>query len=124
MVAMHHKSMVSVLAHLLMYDQLYALNLASAEICARTILQIHRAVRRSPRNPDFRGLQLMTDSQLVAAGNLLTGEFAKWTAKEQKAEAFTLKQQRLYADETQPRREKEKNQQQPKGPKEKKPKDE
>ena len=99
-VATHHKSMVSVLAHLLMYDQLDALNLAAGELCARTILQIHRAVRRAPRNPDFRGLQLMTDSQLVAAGNVLTGEFAKWTAEEQKAESFTLKQQRLYAEET------------------------
>ena len=54
-VATHPKSMVSVLAHLLMYDQLDALNLASGELCARTVLQIHRAVRRSPRNPDFRG---------------------------------------------------------------------
>ena len=63
----------------------------------------------------------MTDSQLVAAGNVLTGDFAKWTAEEQKAESFTLKQQRLYADETQHSRTgKGHSEQTPKGPTDKK----
>ena len=99
-------------------------NLASAEVCAMTTLQIHRAARQSPRNLDFRRLPLVTDSQLVAAGKVLTGDLAKWTGEEQKAEASTLKQQRLCADETQPKREKEKGQRQPqqKGPEEKKSK--
>ena len=41
----------------------------------------------------------MTTSRLDATGGILTGNFAKFVAEEQKSEAFTLKQQRLYAEE-------------------------
>ncbi len=53
----------------------------------------------SQKNPDFRGLQLMTMSRLDCGGVILTCEFVKFVAEEQKSEAFTLKQQRLYAEE-------------------------
>ncbi len=39
----------------------------------------------------------MTMSRLDCGGGVLTGDFAKLVAEEQKSEAFTLKQQRLYA---------------------------
>ena len=39
-------------------------------------------------------------SELDSSGGILTGDFARFVAEEQKAEAFTLKQQRLFADET------------------------
>lgn len=41
----------------------------------------------------------MVASRLDSGGSILGGEFAKWTAEEQKTEAFTMKQQRLYSEE-------------------------
>ena len=41
----------------------------------------------------------MVMSSLSSAGGVLTGSFARFVAEEQKAHAFTLKQQRLYAEE-------------------------
>ena len=51
---------------------------------------------------------MTTTSQLDATGGVLTGSFAKFVAEEQKSEAFTLKQQRLYAEEDDKRKEKSK----------------
>jgi hypothetical protein len=99
-VAIKHRDLLSVLHHMVTFDQLDAPFLASAELCARLILQCQAAVKKSPKQPDFRGLQMMTMSDLDASGGVLTGDFARFVAEEQKSEAFTLKQQRLYADET------------------------
>jgi hypothetical protein len=41
----------------------------------------------------------MVMSRLDASGGLLIGDFAKHVAEEQKSEAFTLKQQLLYAED-------------------------
>ena len=43
-------------------------------------------------------------SRLDSTGGVLTGDFARYVADEQKAEAFTLKQQRLHAEEEDKRR--------------------
>ena len=70
------------------------------ELVARHLLRVHRAVKRSPKNPSFDGLSVMIQSRLDYANEEPTGEFAKFIAEQQKAEAFTMKQQRLFADET------------------------
>ena len=62
-----------------------------------------------PEEPDFQGLTVMTASRLGATGGVFAGNFAKFVAEEQKSEAFTLKQQRLYAEEEGKRKEKHKN---------------
>ena len=98
-VALKHRDFLSVLAHLVTFDQLNPGKLAGCEATSRHILQIHSAVRKNNKQPDFKGTQLMVMSTLDANGGILSGEFAKWTAEEQKAYAFTLKQQRLYAEE-------------------------
>jgi hypothetical protein len=99
-VGVKHRDILSVLHHMVTFDQLDAPFLASAELCARLVLQCQAAVKKNPKQPDFRGLQMMTMSDLDASGGVLTGDFARYVAEEQKSEAFTLKQQRLYADET------------------------
>ena len=43
-------------------------------------------------------------SKLDSAGGVLTGDFGRFIADEQKTEAFTLKQQRLFAEEEDKRR--------------------
>ena len=51
--------------------------------------------------PDFKGLDVMVSNRLDLGGPSFVGDFAKWTAEEQKSEAFTMKQQRLYSEEMQ-----------------------
>ena len=48
----------------------------------------------------------MVMSKLDASGGVLTGDFARFVADEQKSEALTLKQQRLYAEEEDKRKQK------------------
>ena len=98
-VAIKHRDLLSVLRHLVAFDQLNAGQLAGAEMTARMLLQIHQAVTRSPKNPVFQGTSLMVMSSLDSTGGVLTGKFARWTADEQKSKAFTMKQQRLYQEE-------------------------
>ena len=103
-VAHKHRELLSVLLHLVYYDQYNVTQSAGAECCSRYILQIHQAVKRNPKSPDFEGLTVMTMSKLDSSGGVLTGDFARYVADEQKFEAFTLKQQRLNAEETEKRR--------------------
>jgi hypothetical protein len=105
-VAVKHRELLGVLMHLTCFDQLNVTQLAGAEACSRYVLQVHQAVRKNPKAPDFRGLAVMTTSRLDATGGVLTGSFAKFVAEEQKSEAFTLKQQRLYAEEEDKRKSK------------------
>ena len=98
-VAIKHRDLLAVLTHLVCFDQGNAPQLASAELVARLVLQIHQAVKRCPRAPYFRGTQVMVMSKLDSSGGLLTGDFARFVADEQKTEAFTMKQQRLFAEE-------------------------
>ncbi len=44
----------------------------------------------------------MTTSRLDASGGVITGDFAKYVAEEQKTEAFTLKQQADEEDKRKP----------------------
>ena len=103
-VAIKHRDLLFILHHLVVFDQLNAGRLASAEALARLVLQIHQAVRRNPKAPDFKGTNLMTMSKLDSSGGVLTGDFAKFVADEQKSLAFTLKQQRLFAEEEEKRK--------------------
>ena len=98
-VGVKHRDLISVLHHLLAFDQLNAPQLSGVELVCRMVLQIHAATKKFPKNPDFRGTALMIMTALDASGGILTGDFAKFVAEEQKAEAFTLKQQRLFAEE-------------------------
>ena len=102
-IAIKHRELLSILLHMVSYDQYNVTQSAGVECLCRYILQIHQAVRRSPKNPDFNGLQVMTMSRLDSTGGVLTGDFARYVADEQKAEAFTLKQQRLHAEEEEKR---------------------
>ena len=103
-VAMHHQSLLPVLHHLVCVDQVDALQLAGTEMLCRRLLQLQRAVKRAPKSPDFRGLEFMSAPRLGSSSTLLVGDFAKFVAEEQKAEAFTMKQQRLFAEESDKRR--------------------
>ena len=99
-IALRHRDLLGLLYHFVNFDQVNPGELAGCEATARLILQIHTAVRRNPKNPDFKGTQLMVMSALDSSGGMLSGDFARYVAEEQKAHAFTLKQQRLFSEET------------------------
>ena len=86
------------------YDQVNAGRFAGMEAIARYMLQIRQAVRPNPKNPDFKGTSVFTLSHLGSSGGVLTGDFARYVADEQKSHAFMLKQHRLYAEEEEKRR--------------------
>ena len=98
-IAYKHRDLMSILAHLLSWDQANGGQLASAELTARLVLQIHTAVKKNPKAPDFKGTNLMITSTMDAAGGVTTGPFARYVAEEQRTHAYTLKQQRLFAEE-------------------------
>eukprot|EP00959_Pyramimonas_sp_CCMP1952_P227805 4763153-Pyramimonas_sp.AAC.1 len=54
---------------------------------------------RNAKAPDFKGASVMVHSSLSTGAGTMVGDFAKWTAEEQKTEAFTMKQRRPYAEE-------------------------
>ena len=75
------------------------MNLVGAELIARRALQIQRVVRRSPRRPNFEGLESMLSSAIDETGGIVTSKFDEFVANEQKVAANILKQQRLWHDE-------------------------
>ena len=98
-VAHHHRDVLGILFLALQVDLPNVYNCTSMEPAARQLLRAQKAVKRNPRNPDLRGLSMMTMHRLDNTGGVTTGDFARWLAEEQKSEAFTLKQQRLHRDE-------------------------
>eukprot|EP00971_Amphidinium_carterae_P232976 4623834-Amphidinium_carterae.2 len=98
-VAHKHRDLVGILLHMVCWDQLNVCQLASGEMVARLILQVHQAVERNPKNPDFKGTEIMVASDLFASKAFFVGDFAKFVAEEQKSRAFTMKQHRLYHEE-------------------------
>ena len=71
-IAIEHGVLFTILTLMICYDLLNVLNLASAEQAARRILMIERAVRRSPKSPDFEGLDVLLSNQFDSTGGVLT----------------------------------------------------
>ena len=84
---------------LLCVDLLDVCHLRAAEHIARRVLQIQKAVRRSPKNPDFEGLDAYSQHLVDSTGSVYAPEFDKHVANEMKSTALTLKQDRLNREE-------------------------
>ena len=80
-------------------DRVNSRQLASAEHRARRLLQIQRAVRKNPRNPEFDGLESFMMHMPSSAGVAHAPKFDKYIAEEQKTQAQILKQQRMQKEE-------------------------
>ena len=81
-VAEKHQDLLTVLSHLVAFDQLNVGKLAGCESISRH-MQIHAAVKRNARNPNFLGTEMMVTSTLDSKGGVVTGELASWTAEQQ-----------------------------------------
>ena len=54
-VAHNRRTLLSLLELVASYDQMNLYNFAAAELAARHVLRIHKAVRRNPKTPTFSG---------------------------------------------------------------------
>ena len=57
------------------------------------------AVRRSPKNPDWDGLDIVMADTIDESGGVETHEFNKWLASQQKDQAVIMKGHRLLREE-------------------------
>ena len=80
-------------------DQLNLPALVGIEILCRYLVQIETAVARNPKCPDFQDLDALVGSTVNEIGGLVLPEYNKFIAQAQQAEAFTLKQRRLWREE-------------------------
>ena len=62
-------------------------------------MQIEAAVRKSPKMPDFSGLEIMTQANADPSGAAVTQGFNSWVAAQQKDAATIAKQGRLLREE-------------------------
>ena len=98
-VALEHQNLVHLLWAMSTIDRLNLYGLASAEHACRRMLPIQRAVRRSPKAPDFAGLETYMDHISQGTGALQAPKFDHFVASEQKDQAFILKQTRVAKEE-------------------------
>ena len=81
------------------YDQYDMCNSAGVEQLIRQVVQYERAVNRNPKQPDFKGLDLIMSSVIDESGAVQVRRFEKWLAEAQKDEAIVLKGGRLWREE-------------------------
>ena len=94
-----HGFVLEVLRLLLQYDQLECSSVAGAELLMRRLYQIELAVRKSPKSPDYEGLDFLLETAVDTSGAAVLPSIAKWLGEKQHKEAFTLKQMRLWTEE-------------------------
>ena len=94
-----HRFILEVVRLMLQFDQLDGSSLASCELLLRRLYQIELAVRKSPKSPDFDGLEFLLETAVDASGAAVLPSIAKWLGETQHKEAFTLKQMRLWTEE-------------------------
>ena len=90
-------------------DKLNGTSLASCEHSARRILQIQKAVARSPRAPDFETLDGIMKHSSRIGGAAHTPAFDKDVSEHQRQEGLMMKNARLAREETSQETERVKN---------------
>jgi len=99
LVAQQHKAWSDVARLMHSFEQYDVSHSASAEMVIRSIIRLEVATSRSPKSPDFTGLDLLLHSSVSDVGAAVTSEFSNWLAERQKAQAIVWKQSRLYREE-------------------------
>ena len=102
---------------LICYDVLDVTNVAGAEMAARRILQIQKAVAKNPKAPDFSGLEHYMACALDPAGGVTASEFETHISKIQLGQSVIMRQNRLLRDEIASDNRRGPNQTGPKDPK-------
>ena len=98
-VAIEHRLLVFQFWLAVSVDRLDPTQVESLEHAARRILQIQKAVRKSPKNPDFTGLEPYLRHVADPSGGATTLAFDAHVADVLRAEGAWLKQSRLAKEE-------------------------
>ena len=80
-------------------DGLDPLHSAAIEHACRRIIQIQRAVKANPKQPDFSSGEAYMLHCEAASGSLHTPEFDKWVTERQKTQTAFMKQSRMAREE-------------------------
>ena len=91
--------LLMLLHYLLCVDLLDVHSLVGAEHLARRTMMLLKAVKRSPKKPDYSGLEIYLAHLPDGTGNLRQGEMDTFVSKELTTTANILKQQRLTREE-------------------------
>ena len=94
-----HRSLVFLFWMMMCEDRLDVGQLASAEHCARRILQIEKAHKKNAKAPSFDGLQPYDSHMGDPAQGARTAAFDEHVASENKSDALFMKQNRLAKEE-------------------------
>ena len=81
-------------------DQVDVSSLASGELIIRRIFQIELATKRNPKQPDFAGLDIIVATNIDNSGGVVLPAMQKWFTDHQAKEAGTIKQLRLWNEES------------------------
>lgn len=65
----------------------------------RRIYQVELVVKKSPKMPDFEGLEALVDSAAEAAGAVVVPTMQSWLSAQQRDATFVMKQRRLWTEE-------------------------
>lgn len=94
-----HRSLCECLRLLHSYDQIDASTTAVSEFLSRWAVQTELAVERSPTQPDYTGLDIISGAAIQGDGRASTSKFGEWVSTRLKERAQIWKQERLYAQE-------------------------
>ena len=106
--AREHRSICVSLRLMQQHDQLNLVNVAGCEYMIRRMRQIEAAVKRSPKQPDYQGLDFMLESAIDETGAMVLPKFDAWVGDLQKAEAKVMAATRIWKDEIAHQNKKEK----------------
>ena len=98
-VSREHESLMDLLRHAVIWDQLDGCRCAVVEGLVRRVIALELAVSRNPKAPDWDGLEHVTASRVTAQGVLNVDIFGQWLADRQRDTAMRLKQGRLLREE-------------------------
>ena len=108
-VSMEHSHLMTILWLMGSVDLLNLPACQSCEFLCRRMLMIQTAVGRSPKQPDFDGLDIFIAHKMDPRGGVLASGFHKFVAEHQKSEAMIAKAQRMQREEVEADRKRRNN---------------
>jgi hypothetical protein len=97
--ALEFVCLMNVLQLLTTFDQYNIYNSAGIEMLVRRALMVQRAVKRNCKSPDFSGLDLYLANTFDGTGGIVTSDFDRHIAEQQRSESNIMKQARLWHEE-------------------------
>jgi len=95
-----HRSLCEALRLLHTHDQIDASTTAAGELLSRWAVQTEIAVERTPAQPDYSGLDIVSGAAIQSDGRVSTAKFTEWVTSRLKERTQVWKQERLYNQES------------------------